>query len=154
MIELLQKAFAALQPLSNIGLHREREDIRESQVAFAREVVRELSEAICCDGDCNQGRDCPRRKDVRSRKVSADHAGLALASNTLGKEKGKMIEDANDPAGAITDIDVKILELKKLLRPATGKEYKAMIACCQIIKSNISSIEDWAFQKGKDDGRS
>ena len=60
-----------------------------------------------------------------------------------------MIEEMTDPAGPITDIDHQMLELKKLLRPATGREYQKIIGACQSIRTNLSYIEDWAFQKGK-----
>jgi hypothetical protein len=60
-----------------------------------------------------------------------------------------MIDEMNDPAGPLTEIDHDILALKKLLRPASKTDCTNVIAACQSIRRNLSFIEDWAFQKGK-----
>ena len=60
-----------------------------------------------------------------------------------------MEENFTDPSGPMTLIDQQILLLKKLLRPAGNPDTKAIIDACQSMKAELSYIEDWAFQKGK-----
>lgn len=161
MIEILKSAFYALQPLSNIGIHRERSNITQTQIDFARDVVRDISVAL----DSKRGKTMNREIEAYEgelktlRKAVQDDGPCKVFSfpdrnsydpDMVGYEGGKMISDYNDPAGPMTDIDKNILELRKLLRVSSGPELTKIIACCQSIRSNLSFIEDWAFQKGKE----
>ena len=146
MIETLKLAFHALQPLSNIGIHRERENITQSQIEFAREVVRDISVAL----DCQNPKTRKGASNDRTCKIFPFHSVGSDNPDLVGFKGGTMISDYNDPAGPMTDIDKNILELRKLLRVSSGPDLNQIIACCQSIRRDLSSIEDWAFQKGKE----
>jgi hypothetical protein len=161
MIQLFKSAFVALQPLSNIGIHRERENITQSQVDFAREVVRDISVALdsrrgkkmnleieSYEGELRELRKAVQ--DDRTCKILPFHNVGSNNPDLVGFKGGTMISDYNDPAGPMTDIDKNILELRKLLRVSSGPDLNQIIACCQSIRRDLSSIEDWAFQKGKE----
>ena len=146
MIEILKSAFYALQPISNIGIHRERRNITQAQIDFARDVVRDISVAL----DCQNPKPKKGVSDGGTCKVFIFPGRNDYDPDMVGYEGGTMISDYTDPAGPMTDIDKNILELRKLLRVSSGPELTKIIACCQSIRSNLSFIEDWAFQKGKE----
>jgi hypothetical protein len=52
-------------------------------------------------------------------------------------------------AGVLVDTNTLMNKLNRLLRNAGTTPATEIITTCQAIKSNISFIEDWAFQQGE-----
>ena len=58
-----------------------------------------------------------------------------------------------DPAEEVVECNSLLRRLNQALRNGHNIDVIDVIATCQALKSNLSCVEEWAFQKGKEDGR-
>jgi hypothetical protein len=60
--------------------------------------------------------------------------------------------EMKDPASELCDCNTLINALNRSMRNPYATNLTEVITLCQSLKSNLSYIEDWAFQKGKSNG--